>query len=208
MESLVDIQWKAGLFGHLMKLPLAYFEKRKLGDIQSRFVSLEVIRSTLTKSIVSSIINILMTIGVFIMMLLYGGWLVWIVCGFTLIYIILRVVTYQRYRQASEEKIVKEAKANSHFMESLYGIDTLKSLKLTESRAQYWLNMNIDTTNANIRLTKLDMIFNGVNTLIMLVEQTLILWVGASLVMNDKMTLGMFIAFTAYRSQFSNKQQI
>lgn len=203
--SLVDIQWKAGLFGHLMKLPLSYFEKRKLGDIQSRFSSLEIICTTLTNNIVKSIINILMSIGVFIMMFLYGGWLVWIVCGFTLIYIILRVATYQRYRQASEEKIVKEAKANSHFMESLYGIDTLKSLRLTESRAQYWLNMNIDTTNANIRLTKLEMIFGGVNTLIMMIEQTSILWIGAALVMDDKMTLGMFIAFTAYRAQFSEQ---
>lgn len=205
MESLVDIQWKAGLFDHLMKLPLAYFEKRKLGDIQSRFSSLETIQNTLTSSIVHSIIDTLMTIGVFIMMLLYGGWMVWIVCGFTMIYILLRLLTYQRYRQASEEKIIKAAKANSHFMESLYGIGTLKSLKITDARAQYWLNMNIDTTNATIRLTKLDMIFHGVNTLITMIEQTIILWVGASLVMSDQMTLGMFIAFNAYRAQFAEQ---
>lgn len=205
MESLVDIQWKAGLFDHLMKLPLAYFEKRKLGDIQSRFVSLETIRTTLTNSIVHSIINTIMTIGVFIMMLLYGGWLVWIVCGFTVIYVILRVMTYQRYRQASEEKIIKDAKANSHFMESLYGIGTLKSLKITDARAQYWLNMNIDSANASIRLTKLNMIFHGTNTLITMIEQTIILWLGASLVMNDQMTLGMFIAFNSYRAQFSEQ---
>lgn len=205
MESLVDIQWKAGLFDHLMKLPLDYFEKRKVGDIQSRFTSLEVIRSTLTNSIVHSIIDSLMTAGVFIMMFLYGGWLVWIVCAFTIIYILLRVLTYQRYRQASEEKIIKEAKANSHFMESLYGIGTLKSLKITYARSQYWLNMNIDTTNANIRLTKLNMVFGGVNTLITMIEQTIILWVGATLVMNDQMTLGMFIAFNSYRGQFAEQ---
>lgn len=205
MSSLIDVQWKAGLFDHLMKLPLAYFEKRKLGDIQSRFSSLDVVRTTLTTSVVNSIIDGIMAIGVFIMMYLYGGWLVWIICGFTLIYIILRLATYNRYRQAAEEKIIKGAKASSHFMESLYGIGTLKSLKISDTRAQYWLNLNIDTTNATIRLTKLDMIFNGANTLIMMIEQTIVLWIGATMVMNGQMTLGMFIAFNAYRAQFSER---
>ncbi len=98
-----------------------------------------------------------MSIGVFIMMFLYGGWLVWVVLGFTAMYMILRLATYNQYRQASEEQIVKNAKASSHFMETLYGISTLKALGLAATRSQFWLNLNIDTTNANIRLTKLDM---------------------------------------------------
>ncbi|MFV0549362.1 MAG: peptidase domain-containing ABC transporter [Limnobaculum xujianqingii] len=205
MEALVGVQWKAGLFDHLMKLPLAYFEKRKLGDIQSRFSSLDTIRTTLTHNLVSSIIDSLMAIGVFIMMLLYGGWLVWVVLGFTVLYMILRLSTYQYYRQASEEQIIKGAKANSHFMETLYGISTLKALGLTSTRGQYWLNLNIDTTNANIRLTKLDMVFGGMNTLLGMVDQVVILWLGASMVIDGHMTLGMFVAFNAYRGQFSER---
>ncbi len=205
MNSLVDVQWKAGLFDHLMRLPLAYFEKRKLGDIQSRFSSLETIRTTLTSSLVNSIIDGLMVIGVFVMMMLYGGWLVWVVLGFTLLYMGLRIFTYRHYRQASEEQIIKGAKANSHFMETLYGISTLKALGLAPTRAQQWLNLNIDTTNATIRLTKLDMVFGGMNTLIGMVDQIVILWLGASMVIDGQMTLGMFVAFNAYRGQFSDR---
>ncbi|WP_261158027.1 peptidase domain-containing ABC transporter, partial [Serratia entomophila] len=205
MGSLIDVQWKAGLFDHLMKLPLAYFEKRKLGDIQSRFGSLDTIRTTFTTSIVNSIIDGIMSIGVFVMMLLYGGWLVWVVMGFTVIYVVLRLSTYRHYRQASEEQLVKGAKAGSHFMETLYGIGTLKALGLAGTRSQYWLNLNIDTTNANIRLTKLDMMFGGVNSLISTCDQIVILWLGASLVIDNQMTLGMFVAFNAYRGQFSDR---
>ncbi|WP_250144706.1 ABC transporter transmembrane domain-containing protein, partial [Escherichia coli] len=67
MGALIDVQWKAGVFDHLMKLPLSFFEKRKLGDIQSRFGSLDTIRATFTTSIVSSIIDGIMSVGVFIM---------------------------------------------------------------------------------------------------------------------------------------------
>lgn len=205
MGALIDIQWKAGLFDHLMKLPLAYFEKRKLGDIQSRFGSLDAIRTTFTTSIVSSIIDGIMSVGVFIMMLMYGGWLVWVVAGFTLIYIVLRLFTYQYYRQASEEQLVKAAKASSHFMETLYSIATLKSLGLAATRSHFWLNMNIDTANANIRVTKLDMMFGGVNAFLAACDQIVILWLGASLVIDNQMTLGMFVAFNSYRGQFSDR---
>lgn len=205
MQSLIDIQWKTGLMDHLLRLPLAYFEKRKLGDIQSRFSSLDIIRSTLTSSLVSGTIDVIVSVGVFVMMLLYGGWLIFVVLGFTLVYMVLRLSTYQRYRQAQEEHIVKQARAGSHFMETLYGISTLKVLGLTEMRSRFWLNLNIDTTNAGIRMTRLDMLFGGVNALISTLDQVIILWLGASMVIDGQMTLGMFVAFNAYRGQFSER---
>ncbi|MEX0447693.1 peptidase domain-containing ABC transporter [Xenorhabdus sp. SGI246] len=205
MEAFVDVQWKSGVFDHLMKLPLAYFEKRKLGDIQSRFGSLNIIRTTFTQNIVNGIIDTIMLISVFVMMLLYGNWLVWIISGFTIIYIIVRFLTYQYYRQLSEEQIVKEARANSHFMETLYSVNTLKALGLCETRAKSWLNLNIDTLNSNTKLNKISSIFNIINVFITTCEQIIILWLGASLVIDNQMTLGMFVAFNAYRGQFADR---
>jgi ATP-binding cassette subfamily B protein RaxB len=205
MGVLIDVQWKFSLFEHLMRLPLAYFEKRKLGDIQARFQSLDTLRTTLTTGLVSGTIDSIMTIGLFIMMYLYGGWLVWVVCGFTLLYMTLRFATYHYYRQASEEMIVKGAKASSHFMETLYGVGTLKALGLSPTRAQHWLNLSIDTTNAGIRMTRFDMLFSGGNTFIATIDQILILWLGASQVIDGHLTLGMFVAFNAYRGQFSER---
>lgn len=205
LGSMVDVQWKSGLFDHLLRLPLDYFEKRKLGDIQSRFGSLDTIRTTLTNHIVTGIIDSLMSIGVLIMMVLYGGWLALVVVGFTVVYMVLRLATYQRYRQISEEQIVKQAKSGSHFMETLYGIGTIKALGLPQTRAQFWLNLNIDNTNATIRQSKFDLAFGGVNTLISTLDQVAILWLGASMVIDNQMTLGMFVAFNAYRSQFSDR---
>ena len=199
------MQWKAGVFDHLMKLPLSFFEKRKLGDIQSRFGSLDTIRATFTTSIVSSIIDGIMSVGVFIMMLLYGGWLVWVVLGFTALYVILRLSTYQYYRQLSEEQLVKGARAGSHFMETLYSVSTLKALGLSETRSQYWLNLNVETINAGIKLTKLNMMFGGLGAFIATCDQVIILWLGAALVIDNQMTIGMFIAFNAYRGQFSER---
>ncbi len=205
LGAVIDVQWKAGLFEHLLRLPLAYFEKRKLGDIQSRFGSLNTVRSTLSTQMVSGIIDTVMSVGLLVMLLLYGGWLAWVVIGFTAIYAGLRLATYRSYRQASEEQIVKEARAGSHFMETLYGIATLKALGLTASRARLWLNMNVEAINARIHITRLDMLFGGIGTFIAAIDQIAILWLGARQVIDNRMTLGMFVAFNAYRGQFSDR---
>lgn len=205
LNTLTNIQWKTTLFDHLTSLPLSFFEKRHLGDIQSRFSSLDIIRSTFTNSIVTGIIDSIMTIGLLIMLTLYGGWLVWVVIGFTLCYAVMRLATYRFYRRVSEEQVIKGARSSSHFMESLYGIATIKALNLKERRSQHWLNLNIDACNAGIKQTRFDMMFSGINTFISSIDQVAVLWLGAIAVIHNDMTLGMFMAFNAYRGQFSQR---
>lgn len=205
LNTLTDVQWKTSFFDHLMSLPLSFFEKRHLGDIQSRFSSLDTIRSTFTNSIVMGIIDSIMTIGLVIMLSLYGGWLTWVVLGFTLCYALMRIATYKLYRSISEELIVKRARSGSHFMETLYGIATVKSLNLKSRRSQHWLNTNIDVCNVNLKQTRFDMLFGGINTFINSLDQVIILWLGALMVIDNTMTIGMFMAFNAYRGQFAER---
>lgn len=205
LNTLTNIQWKTSLFDHLTNLPLSFFEKRHLGDIQSRFSSLDTIRSTFTNSIVTGIMDSIMTVGLLIMLTLYGGWLVWVVVGFTFCYALMRLLTYRFYRRVAEEQVVKGARSGSHFMESLYGIATIKALNLQSRRSQHWLNLNIDACNAGIKQTRFDMMFGGINTFITSIDQVVILWLGAIMVINNNMTLGMFMAFNAYRGQFSQR---
>lgn len=205
LSVLIDIQWKNSVFGHLIKLSLTYFEKRKLGDIQSRFNSLEIIKATFTNNIVEGIINILVLVCVLIMLFLYGGVLAWVVLAFTSIYIFLRLSTYNYYKLLSEEKIIKDARVDSHFMESLYSISTLKSLGIADMRSMHWLNLNIESANSNIKLEKMNLVVSGIGGFIATFDQIIILFLGASLIIENGMTLGMFVAFNVYRSQFSER---
>ncbi|HFV1987658.1 TPA: peptidase domain-containing ABC transporter, partial [Escherichia coli] len=205
MSTLINVQWQSGLFDHLLRLPLAFFERRKLGDIQSRFDSLDTLRATFTTSVIGLIMDSIMVVGVFVMMLLYGGYLTWIVLCFTTIYIFIRLVTYGNYRQISEECLVREARAASYFMETLYGIATVKIQGMVGIRGAYWLNMKIDAINSGIKLTRMDLLFGGINTFVTACDQVVILWLGAGLVIDNQMTIGMFVAFSSFRGQFSER---
>lgn len=205
MSTLINVQWQSGLFDHLLRLPLAFFERRKLGDIQSRFDSLDTLRTTFTTSVIGFIMDSIMVVGVFVMMLLYGGYLTWIVLCFTTIYIVIRLVTYGNYRQISEECLVREARAASYFMETLYGIATVKIQGMVGIRGAHWLNMKIDAINSGIKLTRMDLFFGGINTFVTACDQIVILWLGAGLVIDNQMTIGMFVAFSSFRGQFSER---
>lgn len=146
-----------------------------------------------------------MVIGLLIMLVLYGGWLTWFVILFTFLYVLIRVLTYNKYRQLSEESLIKDARANSFFMETLYGIATVKTQGLNKRREENWFNLEVDSINTGIKLSRLNLFFGGINALIATMEQILILWLGATLVISGNMTIGMFVAFSSFRGQFSDR---
>lgn len=205
MTTLINVQWQSGLFTHLVRLPLSYFERRKLGDIQSRFGSLNTLRETFTSSIIGALIDGTMIMGVIVMMILYGGWLTGVVIGFTALYVLTRLLTYSTYRELSEETLIRDARTRSYFMETLYGIATVKMQGLSERRGTHWLNLEIDTINTEIKITKMDLLFGGVNAFIIACEQITMLWLGSKLIIENAMTIGMFIAFGVFREQFADR---
>ncbi len=90
-------------------------------------------------------------------------------------------------------------------METLYGIATVKIQGMADRRGTHWLNLKIDAINSGIKLTKMDLLFGGINTFVTTCDQVAILWLGTSLVIDNQMTIGMFVAFGAFRGQFSDR---
>ncbi|WP_235824275.1 cysteine peptidase family C39 domain-containing protein [Brucella anthropi] len=125
MGTNLNLQWTTALFDHLLRLPLSYFEKRHVGDVVSRFGSLGRIQSALTTDLVSAVLNGIMTIGAFIMMVLYGGWLTAVALIALLLHLALRVAAYHPYRAANEAAIIQGAKEDSHFIETIRGIASI-----------------------------------------------------------------------------------
>lgn len=153
MSTLINVQWQSGLFDHLLRLPLAFFERRKLGDIQSRFDSLDTLRATFTTSVIGFIMDSIMVVGVCVMMLLYGGYLT----DSSLLYHNLHFYSSGDIRQLPTDirrMSCQEARAASYFMETLYGIATVKIEGDGRNSGAHWLNMKIDAINSGIKLTR------------------------------------------------------
>ena len=201
----LNYQWSAGLFDHLSRLPLDYFEKRHVGDVISRFGSLATIQKGLTTDLVQAMLDGLMAVGMLVMLTVYGGWLVAVVLASTALNAILRVFAYGAYREGSEEALVAEARQQTHFIETVRGMASVKLLDLRERRGNAWMNHFVTALNARLRLQRLDLVFGRANEFLFGLDRLILLVLGARAVIGGSLSLGMLVAFLAYRDQFATR---
>lgn len=196
------LQWYANLFSHLVRLPVSFFEKRYFGDVMSRFDGAEAIQRTLTNNFVEALLDGIISIFVLGVMMLYSVKLTLVVVGSVLLYVALRHAAYGRLRAFTEEQIVRMARQQTYFIETLRGIRTIKVFGREDSRTTRWLNLLTGTTNAQVAAEKMSIYFRAGNTLVFGLQSVAVIWMGASLVIDRRLTLGMLFAFVAYQEQF------
>ena len=205
LGAQLNIQMANNLFRHLIRLPLSYFEKRHIGDIVSRFGSLDKIKDLLTSEIIAAVVDGLMLVGTLVMMFIYSPLLGSIVVGTVFIYAMFRLAFYRPFRRLTEESIVTGAKEDSNFMETVRAAQSIKLFGSEAQRQSSWQNLYADALNVGIRIDKLEINFGVVNSILFGVENIVVIYMAAQLVITNQLTVGMIFAFLAYKSQFTNK---
>jgi ATP-binding cassette, subfamily B, bacterial CvaB/MchF/RaxB len=205
MGNSLNLQWVANVMEHMLRLPITFFERRHIGDIVSRFSSISAIQQTLTTSFIAGILDGLMAITTLVMMFVYSKTLGAIALGAVVLYGALRLARYDTLRTASEGQIVRLARQQSHFMETIRGIQAIKIFNRQTDRKTRFLKMVVDSTNSSIQIQRLSISFQTVNSLLVCIEGVLILWLGSKSVLDKTFTIGMLIAFIAYKDQFTSR---
>src|SRR5882672_4361492 len=198
----MKVQARSNLFSHLLGLPASYFEARHLGDVMSRFGSQETILQAITTDAVETVLDGVLAAVTLGIMFLFAPELTALVLAGTVFYGVLRWTFYTPLRQASMEAIVWSARRDSHFLETLRGIKTIKLFNGQEGRRAYWLNLLVESINRQLTTQNLRLVFKIINSLLIGVLAIVIVWLGAQQVLENKMTVGMLLAFIAYKDQF------
>ena len=150
LSSHLNLQWLGNVFAHLMRLPVAWFEKRHAGDVMSRFGAIQKIQQTLTTSFIEAVLDGLLVVATLAMMWVYSGTLTAIALGAVGLYALLRWAFFKPLRAATEETIVHEAKRSTHFLESLRGVQAIKLFNRQDERRARFMNLVVDAMNADI----------------------------------------------------------
>ena len=198
-------QFSSNVVQHILKLPLAFFEKRHKGDLQSKFQSIDQIQKKISTDFVNTVLDGLMICINFLVMAIYSQLLTALVTCALFLGFAFRYVSYQRLRKQTESSIHQHAKAMTIFLETLQGIIPIKSFLKERVRFNTWRNSYIDALNADINVSKLDVVYQAANQLLFHVEHILVVCVGASLVLSNRFSVGMLIAFLSYRLLLVNK---
>ena len=205
LSARFGLQWMANVFAHLLRLPLDYFEKRHLGDIVSRIGSVQRIQQTITTNFVEAVVDGLMALATLAMMLAYSPSLVMVTLVAVVLYLGLRMATFRRFRDGSEQQLVEAARQQSHFFETARGMQTIKVSGIEGQRRSSYLNLLRRTIDREVWLARVDLVFSQSNALIVGLERVAVIWIGASFALDGTFTVGMLIAYLAYKEQFTQR---
>lgn len=205
INTSVGLQWKSNVFAHMTRLPLSYFQNRHLGDIVSRAGSVDEIQSTLTSAFVETLFDGLLVILTLVLMFVYSPTLAWVAVVAVLLYLAVRLLWYRPFYAASEEALVRDASQSSHFLESIRGMRAIQLFGRQTQRQGAWQTLMVSATNARLKIQKLQILYSLVRGLLGGAFALLIVWLGAQQIIANELTVGMLMAFMAYRGQFDSR---
>lgn len=210
LTQTFSLQWKGGVFRHMLHLPSRYFEARGLGDLASRFQSISALQAWMTGAAVEAVLDSIMAVVALVMMLLYSPMMSAVTLGALFLFGLVRWVSYTSLREASAERITLAAKENSFFLESIRAYLPIKLFGIEADRYSGWQNSFIAVQNRDLKTARLGMLFSTANKAIFGAENLAVLYLGAALIMGtgsiephaEAFTVGMMFAYFSYKSQF------
>ncbi|TBO31265.1 type I secretion system permease/ATPase [Aquabacterium lacunae] len=196
--SRIDVELGSRLFQHLLKLPLAYFQARRVGDSVARVRELESIRSFLTGQALTLVLDVVFSVLFVAVMFAYSAPLTGIVLLSLPLYALLTLAVVPVLRGRLNEKFARGAENQSLLVETVTGIQTVKANALEPAMARRWDNQLAAYVSASFKTQNLaTWAHEGINLIGKLVNAAT-LWYGAKLVMDHELTVGQFVAFNMF----------
>jgi len=193
--SRIDVELGSKLFRHLITLPLAYFQARRVGDSVARVRELENIRSFLTGNAITLVLDLLFSVVFLGVMFYYSGWLTLIVVLSLPLYVLVSVLITPLLRKRLDESFARGAENQAFLVETVNGIDTLKSMAVEPQATRKWDNQLAAYVAAGFKTQNLSTLANESVSLIGKLVTVATLWLGARLVIEGQLSVGQLIAF-------------
>jgi ATP-binding cassette subfamily B protein len=197
MVRNLDFSMMAQFFKHTMSLPYSFFAKRKTGDIVARFQENQTIRSFLTESTVTTMLNLLMVFIYFTILFLYNVKLTLLLIGFVIPIIALTVLATPRIKNYARDVFTVSTDAHSFLMEALGGVETIKGMGSERPVRLKWEKKYVKALDAQYRAQQFNIVVGLASQLLNAATTIAIMWAGASLVLSHELSIGQLIAFNA-----------
>jgi ATP-binding cassette subfamily B protein RaxB len=200
----LSYQLGGNVIRHLVRLPLGYFERRHVGDLLSRIGSIQPIQALLTKGIVNILIDSALLVTTLVVMMLISPALTGIVVALTLLYLTVTQLLYPGLRRRTEEEIMARANEETYLMETMRAIRAIKLHGHEALRENGWRNRYAEVISAGYKARIVDIKLDLAENTLFGLSFLLTVYFGALAVMDQRLTVGLLLAFLAYRSSFSS----
>lgn len=198
-------QWIGQLFGHLMRLPLDYFEKRHVGGVLSRFTSVQAIQQTLTGSFIEALLDGLTVVLVLAMLLFYSVPLTLLVLVAFAVYAALRWLAYRKLWRLKEEQLVYVSRQQSQLIEAIQGVQTVKLANKQGDRQARVANASVEVARREAAIGRLTATFAALSRLVIGSQRVVLIWLCAWMTLEGRFSAGMLVVFVTYAELFATR---
>ena len=193
----IDLRMLVQFYKHLLALPLGFFKVRKVGDFISRFGENLKIRNFLTETALTIVLDSILIVVYLGLMFYYNLRLTALVVLFIPLFVIMTLVFTPVLKKLNIDAFSARADSQSHLIESIHAIDTIKAMNVEYPVRWRWENKFIKSLNIDFRLVNTANYFNSLADFIATLSSTFILWFGAQAAMKGEMSIGSLMAFMA-----------
>ncbi len=202
LQARLDIKMMLGFFEHVLSLPFRFFQRRASGDLLMRLGSNSSIREMLTNQTISTVLDGSLVLVYFFIILLTAPIFSVIVLAVALVQVLLLLGTRRRVHALMEQDLAAQAASQSYLVEALRGIATLKASGAEARTLDHWSNLLFKHLNISLRRSHLMAVIETAVSALSLFSPLVLLWVGALLVLDGRMSLGTMLALNALAAAF------
>jgi ATP-binding cassette, subfamily B, bacterial len=202
LRTNLDTRMTLGFIDHLVDLPYAFFQRRSAGDLIMRVNNNATVREILTANTLSGLLDGMMVIAYLGVIFLFSAQLAFLVLGLGVLQVVVFLAARKRYRELMTQNLEAQAKAQNHLVQLLAGIETLKATGSEHRSVEHWSNLFVDDLNVGLRRGRLSALVDSIMGALSAGSPLLVLGVGAVLVIEGQISLGMMLALNALAMGF------
>lgn len=202
LTALLNWEMTLRLFRHMMRLPLPWFQRRKLADVLSRFDCIGPVRDLMSGALVAVMVDGILSIVTLVMMLVFAPTLALVALGGLAFYAALRLGALPLSMKLGMDSMVAHIAETGKKMETVRAIQTLKVMGAETERESDWSNRFAETIKKDLAKAHVDIGFNAAHGVVDAATTVALVYLGAAAIIEAKMSVGMLYAFMAYKGQF------
>ncbi|WP_208296729.1 peptidase domain-containing ABC transporter [Massilia sp. CCM 8734] len=205
LTALLNWDMTLRLYTHMLRLPLPWFQRRKLADILSRFDAIGPVRDLLSGALVATLVDGLLAIATLVMMIVIAPSLALLVVGGFVAYVLVRLCALPVNMRLGMDSITARISENGKRIESIRAIQTVKVMGAESSVEGDWANRFASVVRADQKVACANLAFSSIQGLADAMVRVVLIYLGAGAIIDGNMSVGMFYAFLTYQTQFSGK---
>jgi len=203
-SNRIDVELGGRVFNHLLRLPLVYFESRRVGDSVARVRELETIRQFITSASITLVLDLAFCAVFLSVMFVYSETLAWIVIAALPVYALLSFAVTPAFRRRLDEKFRRGAENQAFLVESVTGVETIKAMAVEPQMRRRWEEQLAGYVGASFSASQVGNWATQIANLLNKAVGAVTLFVGAGLVIANKLTVGELVAFNMLAGQVSS----